>query len=292
MKRIKVALYGRTSLSADAGRLKMLMRILQRGASVCVYAPFAGHPGLTGEGEFEFERFNSVAELVEVPDCLLSIGGDGTFLEASRFAVELDIPILGVNFGRLGFLAQVSAEEMEPALEQLFLKNCTVEKRTLISVYDGAGTLIDPCALNEVTVQRNNPTMIRTVLHVDGELLSACWSDGILISTPTGSTAYSLSLGGPVVTPDNRSFIVSPIAPHNLNLRPIVISDESEIVVETETRKGTATLSIDNRMMELASGSRFTVKKSQNMLNFLKLKNYNFFKTLRTKLNWGTDLRS
>ncbi|MDR2466133.1 MAG: NAD(+)/NADH kinase [Prevotellaceae bacterium] len=292
MEQIKVGLYGRTSLSADADRLKMLMQILRRGASVCVYAPFAENLGLNGGGEFEFERFASAQELERVPDCLLSIGGDGTFLEASRFAVELDIPILGINFGRLGFLAQVAAEEMEPALEQLFRKDYTVEKRTLISVYDGEGSLIDPYALNEVTVQRSNPTMLRTVLHVDGELLSAYWSDGILISTPTGSTAYSLSLGGPVVTPDNRSFVVSPIAPHNLNLRPIVISDESEIVVETETRKGTAVLSIDNRMMELASGTRFTVKKSQNMLNFLKLKNYNFFKALRTKLNWGTDLRS
>ena len=292
MEKIKPGLYGRTSLSADADKLKMLMRILLRNAPVCVYAPFAEKlEKICGE-TFDCERFESAEELAGASNCLLSIGGDGTFLEASRFAVECDIPILGINFGRLGFLAQVAAEETEPALEQLFLKNYTVEKRILISVYDEEGGLIDPYALNEVAVQRNNPTMLRTVLHVDGELLSAYWSDGTLISTPTGSTAYSLSVGGPVVTPDNGSFVITPIAPHNLNLRPIVVSDESVITVETVTRKGTATLSIDNRMMELASGTRFIVKKSQFMLNFLKLKNYNFFKTLRTKLNWGTDLRS
>jgi NAD+ kinase len=292
MKQINIGLYGRTSGIDNTGKLKTLMEILQKNAVLYVYEPFRAYLQEKFGTPLECEQFTSIKDINAGLVCLLSVGGDGTFLEASQFAVEHNIPILGLNFGRLGFLAQAPASEIEPALDDLFKHNYTIEKRSLISVYNGENNEFISNALNEVTIQRNNPTMIKTNVRVNDELLSSYWSDGLLISTPTGSTAYSLSVGGPLMLPDTHNFIITPIAPHNLNIRPIVISDTSKILVEVTTRKGNAVLSIDNKMFETPSGTKIIVKKSQAVLNFIKLKNYNFFKTLHTKLNWGIDIRN
>jgi NAD+ kinase len=292
MKHIEIGLYGRTSGMDNIGRLRTLVDILQRKAVLHIYEPFWYYLQEKLDVSIVCNRFTSIKDISSDLVCLISVGGDGTFLEASQFSVEQGIPILGINFGRLGFLAQAPANEIESALENLFEQSYTIEKRGLISVYSGEDLVFISHALNEVTIQRNNLTMIKTTVEVDDELLSSYWSDGILISTPTGSTAYSLSAGGPLVLPDTHNFIITPIAPHNLNIRPIVISDASKILVEVTTRKGNAVLSIDNKMFEAPSGSKFIVKKSQSVLNFVKLKNYNFFKTLHTKLNWGIDIRN
>jgi NAD+ kinase len=292
MKQIKIALYGRYSGVDDTEKLKTLIETLQTKAFLYIYAPFLDYLQEKLDIPLKCEHFTSVKDLGSDIACLLSAGGDGTFLEASQFSVEHGIPILGINFGRLGFLAQVPANEIQPALENLFEHNYTIEKRSLISVYAGENGEFISNALNEVTIQRNNPTMIKNTVRVNDELLSSYWSDGILISTPTGSTAYSLSAGGPLMLPDTHNFIITPVAPHNLNIRPTVISDTSKIDIEVATRKGNAVLSIDNRMFEIPSGTKITVKKSQSVLNFIKLKNYSFFKTLHTKLNWGMDIRN
>jgi NAD+ kinase len=291
-EQLKIGLYGRTSGIDNTGKLKTLIEILQKNAVLYVYEPFRVYLQEKLGTPLECEHFTSIKDISDGLVCLLSVGGDGTFLEASQFAVEHDIPILGLNFGRLGFLAQAPANEIESALNDLFEHNYTIEKRSLISVYNGENNEFISNALNEVTIQRNNPTMIKTNVRVNDELLSSYWSDGLLISTPTGSTAYSLSVGGPLMLPDTHNFIITPIAPHNLNIRPIVISDTSKILVEVTTRKGNAVLSIDNKMFETPSGTKIIVKKSQEVLNFIKLKNYNFFKTLHTKLNWGIDIRN
>ncbi|MDR1887147.1 MAG: NAD(+)/NADH kinase [Prevotellaceae bacterium] len=292
MKRIKIGLYGRCSGVENVGQLKTLIELLQKRAVVCIYEPFLAYLQEKFDTKIECERFTSVNDIGGDLICLLSAGGDGTFLEASQFSVEHGIPILGINFGRLGFLAQVPANEVEPAIEDLFEHNYTVEKRNLISVYNEDSGAFIANALNEVTIQRQGPAMISTTVFIDNALLSSYWSDGILVSTPTGSTGYSLSAGGPLMLPDTQNFIITPIAPHNLNIRPIVISDNSKILIKVTTRKGNAALSVDNRMFEIASGTKITVKKSQSVLNFIKLKNYNFFKTLHTKLNWGIDMRN
>jgi NAD+ kinase len=292
MKQMKIGLYGRSSGIDNTGRLKNLVELLQKKSVLYVYEPFGIYLQEKFGATIECERFTSIKDIGDDLVCLLSVGGDGTFLEASQFAVEHDIPILGINFGRLGFLAQVPANEIEPALDDLFEHRYTIEKRSLISVHDGETENFISNALNEVTVQRNSPTMIKTTVTVNGELLSSYWSDGILVSTPTGSTAYSLSAGGPLMLPDTHNFIITPIAPHNLNIRPIIISDASKIAVNVISRKGNAVLSVDNKMYEIVSGTKITVKKSQSVLNFIKLRNYNFFKTLHTKLNWGIDIRN
>jgi NAD+ kinase len=292
MKPLKIGLYGRSSGIVNTEKLKILIKILQEKAVLYVYKPFLTYLQEKFKASIECRHFSSTKDIDDDLVCLLSVGGDGTFLEASQFSIEHDIPILGINFGRLGFLAQVPANEIEPALDDLFEHNFTIEKRSLISVYAGDDGNFISNALNEVTVQRNNPTMIKTTVEVNDELLSSYWSDGILISTPTGSTAYSLSAGGPLMLPDTHNFIITPIAPHNLNIRPIVISDASKILVKVLSRKGNAVLSIDNKMFEIPSDTRILVKKSQSVLNFIKLKNYSFFKTLHTKLNWGIDIRN
>ncbi|MDR3246433.1 MAG: NAD(+)/NADH kinase [Prevotellaceae bacterium] len=292
MEQIKIGLYGRSSGVDSIGKLKILIQTLQKKAIIYMYEPFWIYLQEKFDISIDCERFTSAKDINNDLLCLLSVGGDGTFLEASQFSVEHQIPILGINFGRLGFLAQVSANEVEPALENLFEHNYTIEKRSLINVCSEENGILNSHALNEITIQRIGPTMLKTNVWVNDELLSSYWSDGILISTPTGSTAYSLSVGGPLVLPDTHNFIITPIASHNLNIRPIVMSDSSKILTEVITRKGNATLSVDNKMFEIPSGTKLIVKKSQSVLNFIKLKDYNFFKTLHTKLNWGIDIRN
>jgi NAD+ kinase len=292
MEEIKIGLYGRNSGVNNIVELKTLIEILQKKAVVYIYEPFWAYLQEILDMPIDCQRFTSVNDIPAGLECLLSAGGDGTFLEASQFSVEHQIPILGINFGRLGFLAQVPANNVEPALENLFNHNYTIEKRSLINVYDEKNLRFAPHALNEVAIQRTGLTMLNTTVWIDDELLSSYWSDGILISTPTGSTAYSLSVGGPLVLPNTQNFIITPIASHNINIRPIVISDSSKILVEIKTRRDNATLSMDNKTFDVISGTKLIVKKSQSVLNFIKLKNYNFFKTLHTKLNWGIDIRN
>lgn len=234
--------------------------------------------------------FSSLSDLDKNIDYLLSIGGDGTFLDASYFAVELDVPILGINFGRLGFLTQVSSKSINKAIEEVFAEEYEIETRSMIQAFGQDQKY--PRALNEVCIQRSNPGMIQTTVWVDDDLMASYWSDGLLVATPTGSTAYSLSAGGPILLPGTHNFIITPIAPHNLNIRPIILSDNSKIEVEVITRQGHSTLSMDNKMFSLKSGARIKVVKSDFNLKFIKLKDYSFYKTLRNKLNWGTDLRN
>lgn len=282
------AIYGRCSGLENSNGLRMPLKKIATHSELLIYEPFLRY--LQEIAEFDLPScglFTSPADLDSSTDYILSIGGDGTFLEAAQFAVEYGIPILGINFGRLGFLAQVSANETEAALDDLYARRFEIEKRSMIGVCTETGEACKPCALNEISIQRNGASMLKTTVWIDGKLLSSYWSDGLLIATPTGSTAYSLSLGGPIVVPTARNFIITPIAPHNLGVRPAVISNDSEIIVEVHTRKGGFTLSLDNTMFELESGTRLLVRKSESNLNFVKLPEYDFFKTLHAKLHWS-----
>lgn len=291
---MKVAIYGRP-YNGYLSETKLLVQdLLKYNAEMHVYKPF--YEFVTTKLGVEMpgcKLYSFSNELDTSVNYMLSIGGDGTFLEAAQFVLYKSIPILGINLGRLGFLAQVSTTEIGSAINDLFTNNYTIEQRSLIEVN---GSFINKCtfphALNEISVQRNTPVMIKTSVTVDGEPLSSYWSDGLLVSTPTGSTAYSLSVGGPIVLPNSDNFIITPIAPHNLSIRPIVISGSSIIEVEAVTRKGSANVSIDNQMFEIESGTRFSLKKSTFSLNFVKLKNTSFFKTLHDKLHWGFDPRN
>lgn len=219
----------------------------------------------------------------------LSFGGDGTFLSAVRKMGANHIPILGINSGRLGFMAAVAMEDVGKALDQLQEGCYSVEDRTLLQV---AGAL-EGVAVNEFTVQKNGTAMISVGIEIDGERVATYWADGVIVSTSTGSTAYSLSVGGAILAPGCRCLILSPIAPHNLNIRPLVVPDTSRISLRVSTRTGEgATATIDNRECLVPEGAVFELAKAREMLRVVRPAGNSFYKTLRNKLLWGVDARN
>lgn len=292
---MKVTIHGRNIDVKHARQLASIFQFMERkGVVLCIYKPFR----LFIEKELlincsNYLTYDDEDGLPIDVKFMLSIGGDGTFLDAARFIKDKGVPIIGINLGRLGFLAYVSVADSIGALEQLVSGSYTLEQRSLLSV-SGACFNSDHSsfALNEVTVQRKGSSLIEIEVKIDGMLLSSYWSDGLIIATPTGSTAYSMSVGGPIVSPDSANLIISPIAPHNLSIRSIVIPDSSIISVKVNTRKDSAMITLDNQMFDIESGTEFTVQKSTFTIQLVKLSDSNFYKTLRNKLFWGLDPRS
>lgn len=229
-------------------------------------------------------------------DLLISIGGDGTILRAITYLKDLNIPIVGINTGRLGFLATIQREEIEKAIQQIIDKEYTLSKRTLLSIETSPvnSDIVDlNFALNEIAVSRKNTTSMITVeTYLNDEFLTSYWSDGLIISTPTGSTGYSLSCGGPVITPDTTSFVLTPIAPHNLSARPLVIEDSTTIQLKVSGREDNYLVSLDSRIATLSNETIITLKKADFTINMIELNDESFLDTLRKKLLWGEDKRN
>lgn len=228
-------------------------------------------------------------------DFALSVGGDGTFLGAMRSMGKCAIPILGINSGRLGFLATVSIEQIDNALDDILKGRYKIRQRMMLSVCgDGVAGVCDR-ALNEFTVQKRSTSMIYIEIKISGsgELVAAYWADGVIVSTPTGSTAYSMSVGGAILSPDCQCVVISPIAPHNLNIRPLVLPASVDIEVKVSTRHGEpATVTIDNREIMANSNSVYRVSQHEMTLKEVVLDGNTFYDTLRDKLLWGVDLRN
>lgn len=227
------------------------------------------------------------------PDFLISLGGDGTMLRTVTLVRDLDIPIVGINTGRLGFLANVAKEHVEQAVEELIKGNFTIDSRTLIQLegMDGFGEL--NFALNEFTIhKKDSSSMITIRTNVDGEYLNSYWADGLIIATPTGSTAYSLSCGGPIISPKSNCFVINPIAPHNLNMRPIVLSDDVVIDLVAEGRSNEFLVNLDSRSQTVQANTKITLKKCPFTIKKVRLPEHNFFNTIQQKLNWGIDKRN
>lgn len=227
-------------------------------------------------------------------DFLFSVGGDGTLLDTITLIGNLEIPVLGINTGRLGFLATVAKENIQDAIDDLLTKNYTIESRSLLEMYaskpvfNGANF-----ALNEFTIhKRDTSSMITVHTFIDGQNLNSYWADGLIVATPTGSTGYSLSCGGPLITPGARNFVITPVSPHNLNVRPIVVSDESEISFRIEGRSEKFLISLDSRSTAIDASVELKVKKASFVARLVKFSKYNYFDTLRQKLNWGFDMRN
>jgi len=227
-------------------------------------------------------------------DFLISIGGDGTLLDAVCQVGELETPILGLNTGRLGFLATVATDMIHEAVAHLSENNYQIEKRTLVSLncnrrlFNGINF-----GLNEFTIhKRDTSSMITVHTYIDGKYLNSYWADGLIVATPTGSTGYSLSCGGPLISPEAKNLVITPVSPHNLNVRPIIVSDESEITFEIEGRAEKFLISLDSRSTSISSDLKLMVKKERFHARLVKLPTYNFFDTLRYKLNWGFDMRN
>ncbi|MEK6477615.1 NAD kinase [Catalinimonas sp. 4WD22] len=225
---------------------------------------------------------------------IISIGGDGTLLETVTHVGSSEVPILGVNTGRLGFLATVAQDNIEEAIELLFRQEYYHDYRTLISV-DSKASIADGLnfALNEFTViKKDTSAMIIVHAYVDNMFLTSYWADGLIVSTPTGSTGYSLSCGGPVVSPHSSNLIITPVSPHNLTVRPLVVSDDSIIRLKVESRSENFLLSLDSRSYTISTSTELVLQKSDFKVKLVKFSDNNFLNTLRQKLNWGLDVRN
>lgn len=234
-----------------------------------------------------------LAEAVSDLDLVLSIGGDGTFLRTAAWVNRLNIPILGINTGRLGFLADVSNNEIEDTLDEIFKNYYQVEERTLLRLHTDERALVGyNYALNEIAIlKRDSSSMITIHTCLNDEYLTSYQADGLVIATPTGSTAYSMSVGGPIIVPQNNSIVLSPVAPHSLNVRPLVIPDDYEISLGVESRSRSFLIALDGRSEIFPAGIRLKVRKADYTTKVIKRYNHTFYQTLREKLMWGADAR-
>lgn len=234
------------------------------------------------------------SELNEKVDFFFTFGGDGTILSAVTFIKDTEIPIVGINTGRLGFLASTQKKDFSCFLEDFFKGNYLLSERALLSVnISGNYNEEFPYALNEVVAIRKETTaMIMIDAYVDGKFLNTFWADGLIISTPTGSTGYSLSCGGPIISPQNTDFVITPISPHNLNVRPIIVEDNTEIQLIVNSRVPEYLLTLDSRLKTLSTQDKILIKKAPFKVKMLHRKDYSYFQILREKLLWGEDSRN
>ncbi len=258
-----------------------------------IYAPYYQYLKDNFGFKVECATFTSSEDLIAKAFYLICLGGDGTMLETVTFVRKSGIPVLGVNTGRLGFLSSVTKDDLQKALNLLLLEKFTLDKRELIEI-DGCPNCFDGVnyALNEFTIHKNDSSsMIHIDAHVDGQFLNSYFADGLIVSTPTGSTAYSLSCGGPIMMPDSDNFILTPIAPHNLAVRPIVLSNNKELKFTVTGRCDDFNVVLDSRSAKLPIGTEIRIKKANFRINLINLEGQNFFTTLRNKMMWGVDRR-
>lgn len=240
-----------------------------------------------------FTSFYENSDLPEDTNFMVSVGGDGTFLETVSFVKDSGIPIIGLNAGRLGFLANISQEIISDSFKAIFENKFTYEYRSLIEL-DTTKSAFEKFnyALNEVTVQKKDSSMITVHTYLNDDYLNSYWTDGLIISTPTGSTAYSMSVGGPIILPNASNFIISPIASHNLTVRPIVIPDNMEVTLKVDCRSDKFLLTLDNQYRQMDKSTEIRLKLAPFKIKMLQLHSNNFYKTLRNKLMWGADRRN
>lgn len=240
------------------------------------------------------KTFAHHSELTTDIDFVISLGGDGTLLDTVTFVRDKGIPVAGINFGRLGFLASIGRNEMIEAVKALARRSYIIDKRSLLHLDSNIPLFNDvPYALNEFAIhKRDIAPMVKIHTYINGELLNTYWADGLILATPTGSTAYSLSCAGPVVFPESRSFVLTPIAPHNLNVRPIVIPDNTIISFEIESRSDEVICALDSRRELVDKNVLLAVRKENFSVNLVRLNENNFLQTLRNKLSWGLDKRN
>ncbi|RIW16195.1 NAD kinase [Algoriphagus lacus] len=291
---MKIALHGLALKAEYFSDIENLFRELTKHQiEILVTEPLDRALKLAGNTTLTYWVIENQHDLQSV-DFLISIGGDGTLLDAVSLIGSKEIPILGLNTGRLGFLATVATDSISDAIDHLAGGNFQIESRALISL-QSSKKLFNGInfALNEFTIhKRDTSSMITVHTYIDGKYLNSYWADGLIVSTPTGSTGYSLSCGGPLITPGAKNFVITPVSPHNLNVRPIIVSDESEISFEIEGRTEKFLISLDSRSTSISSDVKLSVRKERFSAKLVKLPHYHFFDTLRQKLNWGFDMRN
>lgn len=271
---------------------RLIGEFCRRGIKIQIYLKSVDVSSCAG-GEV-IERFVSLDNIKEIPDLVLSVGGDGTFLETMLKVRNLGIPIAGVNTGRMGFLANISDEEISHSIDLLCNGEYEIVERSLIKITHPSGLFDEESstALNEITIQKADPRMITINVYVGETYLNTYWADGLIVSTATGSTAYNLSVGGPILSPEDESIVISPISPHNLTIRPIIISGESSLRMVVEGRSKEYLITCDFRSERLPFSDEIHIVRSPQKLKTVMLRGRDFFSTLRNKLMWGADRRN
>lgn len=289
----RVAIYSKDNNSKSrqvVGRL--VNEFCKRGIRIQIFQK-SEDPIVCPGGQL-IESFTNLSQVLDLPDLVLSVGGDGTFLETVLSIKDFEIPVAGVNTGRLGFLANISEEELSHSIDMLCQGEFKTIARSILEVVQPASLFggSSSTALNEVTIQKADLSMITINVFIDGTYLNTYWADGLLISTATGSTAYNLSVGGPILSPEDQSFIISPIAPHNLTIRPIIVSGESRLRMVIEGRSSEYLATCDFRSRRLPFSQELQIEKSAFKLKTVMLEGMDFYSTLRNKLMWGADRRN
>lgn len=293
---MNIAVYSKVVNENNLKTIFHLFRKLQsKGIDTLVHSKFLKllkeHSDLQ---DFDLKEFSSSNDLNSKVDFLISIGGDGTFLDTISLVRDSGIPVLGINTGRLGFLSNTPNSEIGETIEALCSNSFSIEKRSLLQL-DHSKSLFgdDNFALNEVSLlKKDTSSMIIVHVELDGTHLNSYWTDGLIISTATGSTAYSLSCGGPILMPGSGNFVITPIAPHNLNVRPIVIGDNSVLKLRIEGRSESNLIALDSRSQEIKNNEEVTLRKAEHKISIVQLNNHGFIQSLRNKLNWGLDKRN
>ena len=292
---MKVAIYSRLLEEDKRSDIQFLFDELTRQKiETLVYLPF--YEELKERINFSYipKTFYLSEDLTDEIDFVISLGGDGTLLDTITLVRNKEIPVMGINFGRLGFLAGIGREQLADAVKALKNQTYVIDKRTMIHL-DGSISMFGdvPFALNEFSIhKRDTAPMIKIHTYINGEFLNTYWADGLIVATPTGSTGYSLSCNGPIVFPDSASFVITPVAPHNLNVRPILVSDTNIISFEIESRSDQIICALDSRREIISKNVQLAVRKESFLLNLVRLTENNFLQTLHNKLTWGLDKRN
>lgn len=289
---MKAAVYSqKNDLEAYLYLSKFISELNNRGVEAVLYQPMREKLQFYGN----FETFSSHEDLKEKDvQFFFCLGGDGTILNALTFIQSLDIPVVGVNTGRLGFLASYSKEGIFNDLDKVISGDVVRSERSVIKISTTSNQPIEfPFALNEVSITRKETTSMVTIdSYINDEFLTVFWADGVIVSTPTGSTAYSLSCGGPIISPTDNSFSITPIAPHNLNVRPLVLKDDVKIRLKVESRVPEYSLSLDSRLYTIPITEELFIEKADFTLSLIQSHETSFFETIRQKLLWGNDKRN
>lgn len=292
---MNIAIYGRPVNTNQLTLAESVISLLKKtDCKIRIHAPYLAFLESNLKKKLSLDVFNTNEDIKSDTDFLFSIGGDGTLLDTVFLVKDSNIPIVGINAGRLGFLSSISRENLELAISSLSKGHYSLDTRTLLRleanhpIFEG-----ENIALNEFTIHKKETSSMITIhTYLNGEYLNSYWADGIMISTPTGSTGYSLSCGGPIIVPQSETFVITPIAPHNLNVRPIVVSDKNVISLEVEGRSQHFMATLDSRSVTIDSGFQLAVRKENYTINLVRLNNEDFLNTLRKKLNWGLDTRN
>ena len=293
---MKIALYG---LAVNPEFFEEILKLFnlfkEKEIESYVYRPFMEYLqqecGINPEISGQYENGNDLPDDISY---LFSLGGDGTLLKSFIVAKNGSIPIVGINSGRLGFLSDIPRDEIEKALNDIIEGNIIIDERTVLELEIVNNNIsVFQYALNEITVTKlDSSSMINIHTYVNGEFLNTYWADGLIIATPTGSTAYSLSVGGPILTPDSENFVISPIAPHNLTVRPLVVPDHHSITLQIEGRGLHFLTSVDSKSEPIYFSELLKIRKAPFKVKTIRLKDHSFFSTLRNKLMWGVDKRN